>query len=157
MNISFTDFCPACAEDRTIRREQRAIDFAVRGETITLELPVRVCTVCETTEIDESVGDPVSLAYATYRELHGLLSPDQVKVIRQRYQLSQRSFATLLGMSEATINRYETGGLQDTAHDTAIRACEDPAFLKRILALRGNGLSEWQRRRVETALSGSTQ
>jgi len=77
-----------------------------------------------------------------------------MRQIRKRYRLSQKSFAALLGMSEATINRYEKGALQDQTHDTAMRACEDPGFVRDLLQRRGHLLSEWQRQRVEKALAG---
>ena len=55
-------------------------------------------------------------------------------------------------MSEATINRYEGGGLQDAAHDATIRACESPEFVRQQLQLRGGRLSERQRSKVEAAI-----
>ena len=67
---------------------------------------------------------------------------------------AQKSFAALLGMSEATINRYEGGGLQDEAHDQAIRACENHDVIRDLLDRRGDRLSGWQRTRVEAALAG---
>ena len=57
-------------------------------------------------------------------------------------------------MSEATINRYEQGALQDQTHDTAIRACEDPKFVRNLLERRGSLLTDWQRDRVLRALAG---
>jgi putative zinc finger/helix-turn-helix YgiT family protein len=56
-------------------------------------------------------------AYRKYRTLNGLLQPEEIKDIRDKYGLSQRAFARFLGWGEITIQRYESGALQDNAHN----------------------------------------
>ena len=114
------DYCVVCGGEQ-VRDENKQMDFDVRGQTMRVEVPVRVCSACDTAY--QSDVDPAELAFAAYREQKGLLSPVEIKSIRKQFRLSQKSFAALLGMSEATINRYEGGGLQDEAHDQAIRSC----------------------------------
>jgi hypothetical protein len=58
-------------------------------------------------------------------------------------------------MSQATINRYEGGAIQERAQDQAMRACRDRDHVLGLLDRRGNSLSEWQRQRVESALADS--
>ncbi len=154
MNTSLAEYCFSCGEER-IAHDVRRMEFDVRGETLPVEVPVKVCAACGIFEYEPGV-DPAALAFARYRSLRGLLSPDEIRAIRERYRLSQKSFAALLGMSEATINRYEGGGLQDAAHDQAIRACENPEVVRDLLRRRGHKLSDWQRRRAETALGSGT-
>ena len=69
-------------------------------------------------------------------------------------RLSQKSFAALLGMSEATINRHENGCLQEVTHDNILRACESSDYVRDLLTRRGNVLSARQREQVEQALAG---
>ena len=152
MNVT-DEYCVVCGQDGPLRHEQKATEFDVRGETLHFQVPVRVCPSCGTTEVEEGL-DPAEMAFAEYRKRKGLLTPQQIREIRQRYRLSQKSFAALLGMSESTINRYEGGGLQDEAHDQAIRACENPVVMRDLLARRGDRLSQWQRKRAEAALAG---
>ena len=133
--------------------ELKCMEFDVRGETVLLDVPVRVCAACGTFEYEPGV-DPAAMAFAEYRRRKDLLTPEQIKGLRNRYRLSQKSLAVLLGMSEATINRYERGALPDSAHDAALRACEEPGHVRRLLARNGAKLSEWQRQRVEAALDG---
>ena len=155
MSTATTEFCVVCGDDREMQREQKKVEYTVRGEKVTVELPVKMCPECGSEEIDDAFGrDPVECAYEAYRQRHDLLFPEEIKAIRERFKLSQRSFAALLGMSEATVNRYEGGGLQDATHDNAIRACNDPEFVQELLDRRGHGLSEWQRKRVEHAIAG---
>jgi putative zinc finger/helix-turn-helix YgiT family protein len=144
------EYCIACGHDGPLHREQKATEFAVRGETLRIIVPVKICPSCGVTEA-EGV-DPAEIAFSEYRKLKGLLTPEAIRKLRERYKLSQKSLAALLGMSEATINRYEGGGLQDEAHDAALRACESPEFVRGLLERSGHRLSAWQRQRVEAVL-----
>ena len=133
---------------------ERQETYKVREREITVSVKIGVCAACGenlgSDEVDQGILDTV---HAEYRRQHDLLTPERIKSIRERYRLSQKSFAALLGMSEATINRYEQGGLQDPSHDTAMRASENPQVIQDLLRLRGRLLSEWQRKRVEGALA----
>lgn len=153
MSTVTREFCVACRDERSIRHECQRTEYDVRGEKIVLKLPVALCETCGTTVV-EGDFDPPAMVFAEYRQRNGLLTPERIKDIRKRYSLSQKSFAALLGMSEATINRYEGGGLQDHAHDQAIRGCENPGVVRDLLDRRGDRLSDWQRKRVEAALAG---
>lgn len=150
------EYCIVCGQDGPLRHERKPMEFDVRGETLSFEVPVNICPSCGTTEAEPGV-DPAEIAFAEYRERNQLLTPEQVKEIRKRYSLSQKSFAALLGMSEATINRYEGGGLQDEAHDQAIRSCENADVVRNLLERRGDRLSAWQRQRVEAALADESK
>ncbi len=148
-------FCPTCEEYRETRTVERKESYKVRGRKVIVPVTVTACVKCgEAVGGDEKDKEVLAAVYAEYRRQNDLLSPDQIQEIRRRYRLSQRSFAVLLGMSEATINRYEQGALQEPSHDTAIRACQDPAFVRGLLERRGNQLTEWQRKRTEDALAG---
>ena len=153
MTTIHTDYCVVCGDDREFRCERRPTEFEVRGETLSFEVPVKVCPVCKTVDAEQGV-DPAAIAFGEYRKRRGLLTPEEIKDIRKRFRLSQKSLAALLGMSEATVNRYEGGGLQDEAHDQAIRACRNPEVMRDLLRRRGDRLSDWQRQRAEEALAG---
>ena len=156
MNTADTEYCVICGDQRHVRHETRQTEFEVRGETLVLDLPVKVCGSCGTVEEEEGI-DPAEIAFAQFRRCRGLLTPEEIRAIRKNYRLSQRSLAAVLGMSEATINRYEGGGLQDEAHDQAIRACQNPEVMRDLLKRRGDRLSEWQRGKVEQALEGEEE
>lgn len=152
--MSDEKFCPACEDYRQFTIENRDETYTVRGRAITVATAVEVCTTCEESLFDEYRDtELLQEAYGKYREEEGLLTPIQIKATRNRYRLSQKSLAALLGMSEATINRYENGSLQDRAHDSAIRACENATFVRDLLARNGHLLSDWQRSRAEKALA----
>lgn len=153
MTTTNTDYCVVCGDDREFRYERRPTEFEIRGQTLSFEVPVKVCPGCDTVEEEEGV-DPAVIGFVEYRKRRGLLTPEEIKDIRKRYRLSQKSLASLLGMSEATVNRYEGGGLQDEAHDQAIRACRNPDVMRDLLSRRGDRLSDWQRQKALQALAG---
>jgi len=148
-------FCPNCEQYCPTKLENRRERYTVRGRDIEVPVEALLCAKCgESIGSNEKDKEILDAVHAEYRRQADLLTPERIKEIRDRYRLSQRSFAALLGMSEATINRYEQGGLQDPAHDTAIRACEAPEFVRNLLVRHGHLLSDWQRKRAEAALVG---
>lgn len=153
-----TRFCPTCEDYCATSTEEREETYTVRGRDITVPVKAEVCAECgESLGSDEQDQAILDAVHAEYRRQNDLLIPEKIKTIRKRYRLSQKSFAALLGMSEATINRYEKGALQDQVHDNAIRACEEPQYVRDLLERRGSVLSDWQKRRVEKALAGQTE
>ncbi|HEY2839410.1 MAG TPA: type II TA system antitoxin MqsA family protein [Pirellulales bacterium] len=143
------EFCVACGHDTDIRRETERTEYLVRGEAIAVDVTVRVCPSCGVKEIDTSLGDPVEFAFREYRTRHGLLQPEEIRQIRERCGASQLSLATLLGMSQATLNRYEGGSIQEATHDNVLRACRDANFFRDLFARRGHLLTHGQSARVE--------
>jgi putative zinc finger/helix-turn-helix YgiT family protein len=148
-----TKFCPNCEEYRGTKIVERRETYDVRGRKITVTVEDEVCKACgEGIGSDEHDQKVLDTLHAEYRRQVGMLTPEQIMAIRRRYRLSQRSFAALLGMSEATINRYENGALQEHTHDNLIRACENAEYVHDLLQRRGWLLSDWQRRRAEEAV-----
>jgi putative zinc finger/helix-turn-helix YgiT family protein len=144
-------YCPMCEEDREARAQSVREEYEVRGEKITLDVPRLFCSTCGESVIDEAFGDPTLHLYDEYRRRHGLLSPERIRQIREKYGLSRESFAVVCGMSPATLYRYESGSLQDDVHDSLIFLCDDPATMDRLVHHRQAKLSELQRNRFERA------
>jgi putative zinc finger/helix-turn-helix YgiT family protein len=136
-----TAYCSMCEADREVRAGTVREEYKVRGETIAVDVPRLTCGTCGESPVDDAFGDPTLHVYAEYRRRHGLLSPEQIRAIRGKYDLSQDAFATLLGTSPATLARYEGGSLQDKAYDHLIRACDNPTFVADLVARESQHLS----------------
>jgi putative zinc finger/helix-turn-helix YgiT family protein len=147
-----TAYCPMCEADREVHAETVRKEYKVRSQTIAIDVPRLTCFTCGESPVDNAFGDPTLHVYAEYRRQHGLLSPEKVRGIREKYDLSQDAFATLLGTSPATLARYEGGSLQDKAYDHLIRACENPGFVADLVAREGHQLSSRQLQGVQAAL-----
>lgn len=147
-----TMYCPNCECERAFRPENRQEGYDVRGETVKLEVPAWICAECGESVVDEAYGDPAERAFDAYRERRGLLSAAEIRRIREQWSLSQVAFATLLGMSPATINRYEQGSLQQEKEDELLRGCDRTEFMRDLLRRRGSLLSVRQRQAAEATL-----
>lgn len=150
-----TLYCPKCEEDRMFRFSNREESYDVRGETVSVSVPTWTCAVCGELVADEAFGDPLEKAFDAYRQRHGLLSPAEIKTIREKWGLSQVSFAALMGMSQATINRYELGSVQQQKEDELIRACASAERMRDLLQRQGHLLSERQRNVAEAAITSA--
>ncbi len=127
-------YCPICATFVAPRIETVEQRFKVRGEPIDILGQVPHCGHCGEALVDED-NDSALLekAYSLYRTKHGLLAPQAIRALREKYGLSQRSLARLLGWGDITVHRYESGALQDLAHDSLLRLIQDPSNLETLL------------------------
>ena len=140
-------YCPHCETEQEFRTRRQTEEYDVRGTKIKFPVDVEVCAVCGEELFDERRDARLlEKAYSDYRRQKGLLFPSEIKEIRERYALSQKSLAALLGMSESTINRYEQGGLQEVTQDNAIRLASRPEAMLSLLERRGHLLSDWRRK-----------
>ncbi len=148
-----TTFCSQCMKETDVHIEDRRETLPVRGEDIEVEARVAVCSSCgEDVWLDELEDETLRRAYTEYRRRHGLLQPEEMQRIRRRWGLGRRAFALLLGWGEITLHRYETGSLQDSAHDLQLRMAERPENLRMLLKANGGRLTVRQRETVELQL-----
>ena len=69
-----------------------------------------------------------------YRREVGLLTSDEIKSIREKYNISQKEFSEILNWGKATITRYENHQVQDRAHDDILRKIDsDPKWFLEML------------------------
>lgn len=124
----------------------------IRGEAITAKVPVLVCTTCHDVQPDGTAGaDTMRPFYDAYRKKHHLLAPAEIAAVREKHGLSREAFAALLGMSPATLYRYESGALQDDVHDVLFVLCQSVKNMRELVARRKGRLSALRLRRFEEA------
>jgi len=65
-------------------------------------------------------------ALVAYRSRYDLLSPDEIRSIRERHHLTQAQLARLLRLGGKTISRWESGrNIQTAAMDVLLRLIRD--------------------------------
>ncbi len=122
--------CNKMTDGQIITKEE---SFNVKGEDIKINASVMACKECnEEVFVEELDEKNLEIAYLEYRKTHNLLTPLQIQEIRERYGLSQRALSKLLGWGEITIHRYESGNLQDEAHDEVLKFIAKPENLLEI-------------------------
>lgn len=109
--------------------EKRAtLHLPVNGEDVAVPSAVHLrCPKCS--EIMLRFQDSKRLgedAIAIYRKKHGLLSADEIRAIRQRFDLTQADLTRLLHLGANTISRWEAGrNVQTEAMDILLRMIRD--------------------------------
>jgi putative zinc finger/helix-turn-helix YgiT family protein len=94
------------------------------GRAYRVEIPaltVPQCKNCQAISIDDDADHEIS---AAFRRQAGLLAPQEIRQGRAKLGLTQKQFANLLGVGEATVSRWETGAqIQQRAMDRFLRVC----------------------------------
>src|SRR5450759_4304477 len=114
--------CLECGKLVTPKIVERTETLPVRGEPTEVLARVAVCTECNADMSVEELDDATLVAaFNLYRQKHGLMTPEEMRRLRGRYGLGVRPFSLLLGWGEITLHRYESGSLQDAAHEATLR------------------------------------
>lgn len=146
-------YCPYCDTERNTEVIKRKETYPVRGDNIAVDAHIAVCTSCGEEILDENL-DSMNLlnAYDIYRAKHGILTPEDIVQLRKEYSLSQRALARLLGWGEATISRYETGALPDTAHNLVLKSLRNPRVMRCYVGENPGALTPTESDRLERRL-----
>jgi len=136
-------YCPSCDNLSEVTIQALEEVLTVKGEKINVTSEIAICNKCANKVFSEELDTKnVDLAYSIYRKKRNLLSPAEIVGIREKYALSQRSLANLLEWGEITINRYENGAIQDSAHNEVLNLIVDPKNMKEIFERNNQFLSQ---------------
>lgn len=127
-------FCPICNTETTSTIKSQEETYSVKGEHITINAQIRFCDCCGSDIWDDCLDEQNLLnAFAEYRKKHKLLSPGEIRAIREQYGVSQTAFARILGFGDKTITRYENGSIADAAQNNLIELSKKPNNFKSLL------------------------
>lgn len=158
MGEAMSGFCPNCEKESPLLIVQKAEDFNVRGEIISVEVEFYQCQECgEEFEGSNSVIDPYEIAYREYRARKGMLQPEDIRDFRIKRGLTQKEFSDLLGIGIATLNRYENGALQSEAHDRVIKLAMEPRNFLSLVSNSQGILSDSKKQKIMSQLAEETE
>lgn len=108
-------FCAECGAPK-MRRTDEPITDTFKGTEITVRGVAHwVCDSCgETVFSADDLKDYAEAENAAFREMHGLLSPSEIRAIREDHGLTQAQFEAVLGVKSPTVSRWETGAVVQT-------------------------------------------
>ncbi len=135
MSIENRDYtCPQCGEKGGVATSLYPHTFRYgSGEStvdLTVELPLRRCSACEFEFLDDEAERLEHEAICAHL---GVLSPKEIRGIREAYDLSRNEFAQVTGLGEATLNRWENGiKIQTLANDRYLRLLALPLSMQRL-------------------------
>jgi len=135
-------FCNHCDELRDTKVKLTNIEHRIRDEDIIIKVMLPHCCECGNPLADIDVEEfHFDMALNEYRKIKNLLTPSEIKDIRNSFGLSQRAFARALGFAEPTINRYELGAIQDVVHNNIMLLVRNPINMLEIAKQNRNNLT----------------
>lgn len=147
-------YCENCDKRTKGSRRKMQVQMPVRGENITVETDLLICDICGNEMYDENLEQALfEKAYAEYRKRKNIIFPPRIVALRQRYGLSQRSLAALLGWGDITIHRYEKGALPDEAHNLILKFIEDPVNMQRLFDEHNDRMNPRALKKLESRLN----
>ncbi len=146
------DYCHVCNSMVEVEVKKIEEKHKVKGEEFKQMDIVVFCKICGEKIFSEKYDDDnIERAYNQYRKKHGLMLPSEIKELREKYRISQKTMAQVLGWGEVTITRYENGMIQDRAHNVILALIKDETnFIKTV---RNSMLSDKQKDNIISKLS----
>lgn len=110
--------------------------YDIRGHEITITAPARfddqTHEVIQDLELDDQAAKK---ALAKFRKKFDVVSSDDIKKLRKKWNLSQRQFAQILGWSPSTIALYETGAIPTNGNNRLLKVLiKDDSVMKEFIA-----------------------
>jgi len=120
------DTCPICGKG-SLKATQNKEEFEYKCNVLSLELTCYSCNVCHESFFDnEEMKAHQKTVKDFHRKVDGLLTSKEIRKIRQKYGLSQREFARILGIGEKSFTKYELGLVsQSRAMDNLLRILDE--------------------------------
>ncbi len=102
--------CPGCAREHTLTERPMPSAQLIRGEEIHCDVKKWVCAQCGAAFMSPAQAtDGVRVAVSTYQRKHGLLTADEIRAGRRKFDLSVSELAQAADLGEATVKRLEAG------------------------------------------------
>lgn len=123
--------CPLCGNvEITTTNQPHSFNYGT-GEMkvqLTVDAHVRRCSSCDFEYLDHVTENLKQEAICQYL---GVLSPKEIRRIREKCGMSRPKFAHVTGLGEASLNRWENGlNIQSLAYDRYLRLLAIPDTMR---------------------------
>jgi HTH-type transcriptional regulator/antitoxin MqsA len=109
MNKSNAEYCPFCA-NKSYYHQTKKMTLRYKSSPITVNQPGFWCDECGEGVIGGEDRKATQKELQTLRaEIDGLLTPDKIKLIREKLKLTQLSASEIFGGGVNAFSRYERG------------------------------------------------
>ena len=128
--------CGICGGEAILVSDEREVRIGKRSAVVADQF--FRCSVCGEELYEPGQMDAVMLRASTaIRADLGLLTPEEIRALRESLELSQVDFERLLGVGQKTVVRWEKGTVfQNQATDALLRALRDVAGVAEHLSAR---------------------
>ncbi len=90
--------------------------------------------------------------YNSYRTKHGIPFPDEIKDIRNRYELSASKMSKILGFGDNQYRLYENGEIPSLANGRVLKAIQSPKTFETFVDAAKEALSEEEYLKIKKRL-----
>lgn len=143
----YCDNCDSLVEYEIIEKKEV---YNLRGDLIEINSYVAKCKRCNSELFEPYLeNENLKQLYRKYAKKHNLILPEDIKSMREKYDVSQTLFAIILGIGEATIERYESGSLPSKSISNLIKSAENPLFFSRMLENNKSKLTKTDYERIK--------
>lgn len=128
---------PITGKEMSIQKEERTIEF--RKEKFPVIFHYYACKDSKeqftSTELDDVNMNQV---YNQYRDKYNLPFPEEIKTIRETYDLPATKMAEILGFGINSYRNYENGEVPSNANGKLILLASDPSKFKQLVEIAEN-------------------
>lgn len=127
------ELCGASGLTTELVRDPFIYGAGADATELSADVPVHTCAECNVSYTGEEAE--IARHEAVCRNL-GLLTPAEIRGLRESHGLSRAAFARLTGFGEATLARWERGEvIQNASNDSFLRMLMDEDVMKRLESL----------------------
>lgn len=143
------DICPVCEQIRNIDIDTREETHIIKNQEVSATIEVSQCRECGNEFVtDEQMTKNLEKFRAAYRNNNHIISPEEIKALRDTYGVSQKALGKILNFGELTINSYEQGVLPSGAHNNLLKLIKDPMIFKQLLLENKDKLTRTQLNKI---------
>lgn len=114
-------FCPMCNKNVNYKIITEIIDD-YKGYKVNVKQNIAVCDNCgKRIYVSELENENLKSLYQKYRDMSGIISPEDIIEFREKYEISQEELVDILDLGKMTIDRYERGGLANQNHSDVLK------------------------------------
>lgn len=136
-HVDYPGGCPACEHTKMVLQEvEDSFEYGAGAEkiSVTARIPQYTCENCGLSFSDDAAEEQRHDAVCNAL---GVLTPREVRAIREAGGLSQAEFASLSGIGKASLGRWERGALvQNESNDNLLRLLAHPENVRRLRDIR---------------------
>lgn len=121
-----------------------AFEYGARKPLVelTARLPVEICVSCGAGSYGPEAAE---LKHDAVCRHHGVLTPREIRALRKGHGLSRADFASLTGLGQASLHRWENGILiQNPANDRYLRLLQSAGAIRVLQELAAGGEKRWK-------------
>jgi len=148
--MKISENCPICGEGKLIKKVVEET-FTYKGKSITIpDYVIYECNLCGEAIVDKKTLKSAGKKLTAFKkEIEGLLTPEEIKRIRKKFNFSQELMGEILGGGKKAFARYETGHLcQSRAMDNLLRILDAYPFTINVLIKNKIKTNSYQEQQV---------